>query len=250
LGVGPGRVGEAVRDILGDGNTNNMPPLKDTSSSTDRNSDLAVVAASMPTLMDPKSSSSSAVVTSPQTTKVPTPSKGGTRANRDESNSPSRDTCTTKKSTLTGCTGAFSDHLPKNFLHDLRTTYAQFKAALNDKNESTGAGGGNNDNTNSNSGMFQSFVEDVQFCGLYFCGLDTTDCCADPDEKKRYEDSLKKKKEERKREADDTFLGKVIAVCGEGQHIVVNECGDWMESERHPDDATVEDSLRRGVVSK
>ena len=61
----------------------------------------------------------------------------------------------------------------------------------------------------SNGSILSSIIEDVQFCGLYFCGIDTT---TDNDEAKaKYEESLKLKKMERKREADDTFLGSVIS---------------------------------------
>ena len=60
----------------------------------------------------------------------------------------------------------------------------------------------------SNGSILSSIIEDVQFCGLYFCGIDTT---TNDDEAKAKYESLKLKKMERKRETDDTFLGSVIS---------------------------------------
>ena len=65
--------------------------------------------------------------------------------------------------------------------------------------------------------MLHSIMEDIQFCGLYFCGIDTT---ADNGVTKSayadaHEDTLRRRKEEMKQEAEDMFLGKVIS-CGRG----------------------------------
>ncbi|KAL9183236.1 hypothetical protein ACHAXT_005023 [Thalassiosira profunda] len=87
----------------------------------------------------------------------------------------------------------------RNFLTGVKDTYKQFKFSHNDGKKEKGS-------------ILQSIVEDVQFCGLYFCGIDTTH----DESGGKYEDALKAKKEDRKREMDDTFLGKVISCDGCG----------------------------------
>jgi len=82
--------------------------------------------------------------------------------------------------------------------NEIKHNYTTFKTSRN-----------NGLKEKSNGTILSSIIEDVQFCGLYFCGIDTT---TDNDEAKaKYEESLKLKKMERKREADDTFLGSVIS---------------------------------------
>jgi len=82
--------------------------------------------------------------------------------------------------------------------NEIKHNYTTFKTSRN-----------NGLKEKSNGSILSSIIEDVQFCGLYFCGIDTT---TDNDEAKaKYEESLKLKKMERKREADDTFLGSVIS---------------------------------------
>lgn len=67
--------------------------------------------------------------------------------------SPSRKTHTTAKSTVRSkC---------KNFPEDIQTSYTRFKTTRNH---------GQKENKNS---ILQSIIEDVQFCGLYSCGIDT-----------------------------------------------------------------------------
>lgn len=123
------------------------------------------------------------------------------------------------KSTLTSSTTT-------NMLQNIQSNYSKFKTSRNN---------GQKESTT----ILSSIIEDLQFCGLYLCGIDTTD---DDDENnngcslftnnkggcggggkgtKGYEDSMKKKKEERKKETEDTFLGKVIK-CGNN----VPGCGD------------------------
>jgi len=120
--------------------------------------------------------------------------------------SPSRNTHSTAKSTV--------GEKSKNFLEDIQTTYTRFKTTRNH---------GQKENKNS---ILQGIIEDVQFCGLYFCGMDTTttdddDVNGDVD---LYDDQMKKKKEHRKREAEDTFLGKVVRCgnCGDGSAFCVS----------------------------
>jgi len=77
-------------------------------------------------------------------------------------------------------------------------------------------------------------MEDIQFCGLYFCGIDTT---ADNGVKKSayadaHEDTLRRRKEEMKQEEEDTFLGKVIS-CGRGGYWACSRAtpsSRWVES--------------------
>ena len=121
--------------------------------------------------------------------------------------SPSRNTHSTAKSTVS--------EKSKSFLEDIQTTYTNFKTKRNN---------GQKENKNS---ILQSIVEDVQFCGLYFCGIDTTTDNGDSSingDVDKYDEKMKKKKEERKREAEDTFLGKVVRCgnCGDGSAFCVS----------------------------
>jgi len=127
--------------------------------------------------------------------------------------SPSRNTATTARSSdaFSGGDGAGSR---RSFLEDIQRTYAKFKTDRN---------GGRHEK----SSVLQSIIEDVQFCGLYFCGIDTTtsdDNSRTGDDK--YDDLMKRKRDERKRDVDDTFLGKVIQCgndygCGDGSAFCV-----------------------------
>ena len=92
------------------------------------------------------------------------------------------------------------------FLEDIQNNYYKFKTSRNN-------------GLKEGRSILSSIIEDVQFCGLYFCGIDTT--TTEDDEalmqKKAnnkggtYEETLKMKKEGRKKETEDTFLGKVIS---------------------------------------
>lgn len=122
------------------------------------------------------------------------------------------------KSTLTSSTTT-------NMLQNIQSNYSKFKTSRNN---------GQKESTT----ILSSIIEDLQFCGLYLCGIDTTEddennngcslftnnkggCGGGGKGTKGYEDSMKKKKEERKKETEDTFLGKVIK-CGNN----VPGCGD------------------------
>lgn len=83
--------------------------------------------------------------------------------------------------------------------NEIKHNYTTFKTSRN-----------NGLKEKSNGSILSSIIEDVQFCGLYFCGIDTT-TCGDDEAKAKYEENLKLKKMDRKREADDTFLGSVIS---------------------------------------
>lgn len=137
-------------------------------------------------------------------------SKG--KASVSENNgSPSRETHTTAKSSIAsngnGCQQSVKSTLSKscssnnnNLLDDIQTTYTRFKIERN------------NGQKENKSSILNSIIEDIQFCGLYFCGIDTTQ--DDFQEEEDHANDKKKQKEERKKELDDTFLGRVIK-CGE-----------------------------------
>ncbi|KAL7533361.1 hypothetical protein ACHAWF_004470 [Thalassiosira exigua] len=116
--------------------------------------------------------------------------EGGSNKPGGDKPSPSRETHTTAKSTA-----SFASQ-KRGFVRDLQENYATFKTERNGVKKEKGS-------------ALQSILEDVQFCGLYFCGMDTT---VAGEEQTKYEAEVKEKKAERKREADDTFLGKVIDV--------------------------------------
>mmetsp|Transcript_30880 Transcript_30880/g.56554 ORF Transcript_30880/g.56554 Transcript_30880/m.56554 type:complete len:263 (-) Transcript_30880:202-990(-) len=127
----------------------------------------------------------------------------------------SRNTHTTARSTIDSCNGnnnsnsnnSNSSKPHKKFLDDIHHTYAKFKTDRN---------GGKDEN--GNRSILTSIIEDVQFCGLYFCGIDTTiDNWGDGHSRtgdEKYDELMKKRREDRKRATDDTFLGKVIS-CGD-----------------------------------
>ena len=93
--------------------------------------------------------------------------------------------------------------------NDIQTTYTEFKTSRNKGKP-------------EKSSILSSIVYDVQFCGLYFCGIDTTTdgddiidaggACggAMMNNNDKYENEMKQKKEDRKRQTDENFLGKII----------------------------------------
>ena len=93
--------------------------------------------------------------------------------------------------------------------YDIQTTYTEFKTSRNKGKP-------------EKSSILSSIVYDVQFCGLYFCGIDTTTdgddiidaggACggAMMNNNDKYENEMKQKKEDRKRQTDENFLGKII----------------------------------------
>jgi len=132
----------------------------------------------------------------------------------------SHSTHTTARSTIDSCNcnnnnnnnnhhhNSNSSKPNKNFLEDIHHTYSKFKTDRN---------GGKDEN--GNRSILSSIIEDVQFCGLYFCGIDTTrDNWGDAGHSQtgddKYDELMKKRREDRKRAADETFLGKVIS-CGD-----------------------------------
>jgi hypothetical protein len=58
------------------------------------------------------------------------------------------------------------------------------------------------------SSLLRWIVEDVEFCGWYLCGIDTTDIKGEDDDRAMA-------REARKKDAESMFLGKEIdVVCG------------------------------------
>ena len=81
----------------------------------------------------------------------------------------------------------------------------------------------NNNTPNKNNRSFlKSIIEDIQFCGMYFCGIDTTveddgqltDKCKDG--RMMYGTPSK---EARAREMDDSLLGKFVMCTGCGPNV-------------------------------
>eukprot|EP00571_Detonula_confervacea_P001239 CAMPEP_0172318822 /NCGR_PEP_ID=MMETSP1058-20130122/35897_1 /TAXON_ID=83371 /ORGANISM="Detonula confervacea, Strain CCMP 353" /LENGTH=494 /DNA_ID=CAMNT_0013033727 /DNA_START=87 /DNA_END=1571 /DNA_ORIENTATION=- len=131
--------------------------------------------------------------------------------------SPSREIHTTAKSSSNNnnnnndCqqTSTMDQSNNNNLLEDIQTTYTKFKTTRNNGRK-------------EKSSILSSIIEDIQFCGLLFCGIDTTES----QEEEGGCDTMKKKKEERKKEADETFLGRVIqcgneVTCGGGTAFVL-----------------------------
>mmetsp|Transcript_268 Transcript_268/g.514 ORF Transcript_268/g.514 Transcript_268/m.514 type:complete len:525 (+) Transcript_268:287-1861(+) len=105
---------------------------------------------------------------------------------------------------------------------DMQTKYTRFKNSRRSRPKEGDNKKGNDSNNKSPSvGVLHSIMEDVQFCGLYFCGIDTTTDGFGTNNvllEDSYDDLMKREKEDRKKEADNTFLGTVIQ-CGN------NYCG-------------------------
>ena len=99
-------------------------------------------------------------------------------------------------STVTTANSTTSDNQPKSFFEDIQSTYTKFKIWRNN---------GASEKPSISSGI----MEDVQFCALYFCGVDIAD---DDDD---INDFVNQHKEARMRETDQIFLGKVI-ICDDG----------------------------------
>jgi hypothetical protein len=86
-----------------------------------------------------------------------------------------------------------------------------------------------------NRSILHAIIEDIQFCGMYFCGLDTTSVEPDPDDGQLTDHQLQRdvsphstpSKEDRAKEMDNTFLGKFIQC---------TPCG--ADTTMIPDDAT------------
>lgn len=136
--------------------------------------------------------------------------------------SPSRNTHSTARSTRSGMggdgggsaggggTGGQSSR--GSLLGDIRSNYERFKTSR--------SGGGSK--RGGAATLLQTVMEDLEFCGLYFCGIDTTtphNQDAEANVKPGdvgYDEVMRRRKEERKMDADDNFLGKVIRCGGDG----------------------------------
>lgn len=140
-----------------------------------------------------------------------------------------------------------------DFFEDVQLSYNKFKASrtstptMNNNNKSSPSAAATSSTSSPSptattaattaTTILHSLMEDLQFCGLYLCGNlhDTTtgdDCCPSRNHanggggggvahSSSYEEVRMKKKEDRKKEADMTFVGKVIECgtetrCGEG----------------------------------
>ncbi len=132
-----------------------------------------------------------------------------------------------------------ANSLISEFIEDISSSYNKFKAsrtstptmmsaaAASSSSSSPPKNSSSDDNNNNNNNsILQSLIEDLHFCGLYLCGNlhdtttsnDTTpatvgvvdDCCAPLSS---YGEDRMKKKENRKKQADVTFLGKIVC-CG------------------------------------
>ena len=125
---------------------------------------------------------------------------------RGSDSSPSRNSGRTR-TTARSSTFSGGRRPSRDVLTDLRRRYARFKASRIRTRT----------NGRERGSVLGGIAEDVQFCGLYLCGFDTT-----LDEKKGkdgYEDEARRMDAERRRDAEDTFLGRVIncseTACGE-----------------------------------
>lgn len=88
---------------------------------------------------------------------------------------------------------------PSRLLGDIRAVYGEFRAQKAAENQKHQDG-------------IQDALDCVQFCGLYFCGVDVF--CEDDERTDASDyDLLKKRRPERRREeAEEAFLGKTIQV--------------------------------------
>lgn len=108
----------------------------------------------------------------------------------------------------------------KGLFVDLAANYAKFKefkkrsAKSKAKARETGA-------TDTQFTGCMTVMDDVQFCGLYFCGVDLLCETDSGDNTVNYDDLRQQRREKRKEEAEEKFLGKVIKIgadygCGTG----------------------------------
>ena len=84
----------------------------------------------------------------------------------------------------------------------------------------------NKGNNNNNRSILKAIYEDIQFCGMYFCGLDTTvEDDGQLTDQRRAVVVVEKSKEERAKEMDNTFLGKFVK-CAEpcGADTTIPDC--------------------------
>lgn len=133
--------------------------------------------------------------------------------NKRVDSSPSRNTNSTAKSTLTGSgsEAGGSGSQARSILGDIRSNYATFKTSRNNGKKEKGT-------------VLQSIIEGIEFCGLYFCGIDTTQDDELNPADEGYDERMRRRKEERRRDMDDNFLGKVVQ-CGRD----IPGCGAFAE---------------------
>jgi len=108
-------------------------------------------------------------------------------------------------------------------------------------------------NTSNSGNALQDIIQDVQFCGMYFCGGilvandDTLNENKNHEEEHQANEDSMFSKEERRKEMDDTFLGKMIQCgnihdsCGNGDYI----CTPRRDEEEERDDWS---KLKKSVV--
>jgi hypothetical protein len=134
--------------------------------------------------------------------------------------------CSTKKCTTTAATAKKCSSpmdAIKLFLDDVQTKYGTYKAtrSSSDQQQQHQQQEEKQGQEEEHQGCsIQSIIENIQFCGWYLCGMDTT-LASSPEQQQQQqqgtttlEKTMLDAKEVRKKEAELTFLGKDIAVCG------------------------------------
>jgi len=101
----------------------------------------------------------------------------------------------------------------KALVEDIQTKYDTYMAAHSSSQQEEKQG-----QEQHQGCSIQSIIEDLQFCGWYLCGMIDTTTISSPKQQQQKDATLEKTmldaKEVRKKEAELTFLGKDIAVCG------------------------------------
>ena len=101
-----------------------------------------------------------------------------------------------------------------HFFGDIRIIYGQFKAAKKKWKKKK----------ETEKVRMQDVLEDVQFCGVYLCGIDLVWEDAESEGNSHGGIPHQKRREERKEEAEEAFLGKIIKIgnkygCGSGARL-------------------------------
>lgn len=95
-----------------------------------------------------------------------------------------------------------------SLVDDVRSSYATFKSMRAEGSKKKRAAKNDDDDKFGLSSLLRWIVEDVEFCGWYLCGIDTTDV-------KNEDDDRAMAREARKKDTESAFLGKEIKVaCG------------------------------------
>lgn len=112
----------------------------------------------------------------------------------------------------------------KALVEDIQTKYDTYMAARSSSGGSSSQQEEKQGQEQHQGCSIQSIIEDLQFCGWYLCGMiDTTTITSPKQQQQKQKDATLEKtmldaKEVRKKEAELTFLGKDIAVCGANTH--------------------------------